>query len=196
MSCLPFSIGRTVRRYEASPVKQDRSAPDLFTADIVTLRHYTLCMHKLLVALFVLCCAGPVLGQSSGDYNMEVIDSLIRTKHHYGPDMVKIDTAYYRDSEKVSEHYFINTTTQALERAVVQVYHTPTNSTIEYYFFLDNALARVQTQDYREEAFGEARIHYFYKDAPIDCEKKGKRDCDSYVQKAKDMISKLRQARI
>lgn len=168
----------------------------MFTTDIVTLELYSLCMNRLLLAFFGLCCSGTLLAQSSDHYNMEVIDSLIRTNHHYGPGMVKIDTAYYRDSEKVSEHYFFNTTTQALERAVVQVYHTSTNSTIEYYFFLDNSLARVQTQDYREEEFGEAKIHYFYKDAPIDCEKKGKRDCDSYVQKAKDMISKLRLARI
>ena len=127
---------------------------------------------------------------------MEDIDSLILAQHHYDPRIVKIDTAYYINSQKVSEHYFVDTTTHILERAVVQVYHTPTNSTIEYYFFLDNALARVQTQDYREEGFSDAVIHYFHNNTPIDCGKKGRRACDDYVQKAKSMVSKLRVVRI
>lgn len=149
-------------------------------------------MKRLLLALCAFCCGGIVLAQSAEDRNMERIDSLIRAQHHYDPRIVKIDTAYYQNAKKVSEHYFVDTTTRALERAVVQVYHTPTNSTIEYYFFLDNALARVQTQDYREEEFSDAEIHYFDKNMPIDCTRKGKKACDDYVQKARIMVSKLR----
>lgn len=153
-------------------------------------------MKQLLLVYLVLCCGGMALAQSVDDHEMESIDSLIRAKHHYDPRVVKIDTAYYLDSKKISEHYFIDTTTQVLERAVVQVYHTPTNSTIEYYFFLDNALARVQSQDYSGEQFSDAEIHYFHNNAPIDCNKKGKRACDDYVQRAKDMLGKFRQSRI
>lgn len=153
-------------------------------------------MKRLLLALVAIYCGGTLLAQSADNRKMEDIDSLILAQHHYDPRIVKIDTAYYINSRKVSEHYFVDTSTQVLERAVVQVYHTATNSTIEYYFFLDNALARVQTQDYREEGFGDAEIHYFDKNTPIDCGKKGKRACDDYVQKAKSMISRLRGARI
>jgi hypothetical protein len=153
-------------------------------------------MKRLLLAIAAFCCGGVAVAQPADDHQMESIDSLIRIKHHYGSNVVKIDTAYYRNSEKVSEHYFINTATNTLERAVVQVYHTPTNSTIEYYFFLDNALARVQSQDYKEEGFGEAEIHYFLDNEPIDCKKKGRQPCDAYVQKARDMINKLKLHRI
>lgn len=153
-------------------------------------------MMRLLLSLFFFCCGGTLLAQSAEDRKMEDIDSLILARHHYDPRIVKIDTSYFINSRKVSEHYFVDTTTQVLERAVVQVYHTPTNSTIEYYFFLDNALARVQTQDYREEAFSDAEIHYFDKNTPLDCGKKGRRACEDYVQKAKTMVSRLRGARI
>lgn len=149
-------------------------------------------MKRLLLALCAFCCGGMALAQSADKDQMQSIDSLILAKHHYDPRVVKIDTAYYFNSQKISEHYFIDTTTNALERAVVQVYHTPTSSTIEYYFFLDNTLARVQSQQYREEGFSDAEIHYFYKEAPLDCGKKGKRACDDYMEKARNMVSKLR----
>lgn len=149
-------------------------------------------MKRLLMALAACLCGGVVLAQSADDHQMESIDSLILARHHYDPRVVKIDTAYFIDSKKITEHYFVDTTTNVLERAVVQVYHTPTNSTIEYYFFLDNALARVQSQEYKGEHFSDAEIHYFYNNTPIDCDKKLRGPCDNYMQKARDMVNKLR----
>ena len=62
--------------------------------------------------------------------------------------------------------------------------------------FLDNALARVQRQNFQGEQFSDAEIFYFYKEVPIDCSKKDRRPCDSYMQKARDMVNKLKQHRI
>lgn len=149
-------------------------------------------MKKLLLASLLLPCGGMALAQTADDHEMQSIDSLIMAKHHYDPRVVKIDTAYYVNANKVSEHYFVDTTTNELERAVVQVYYTPTSSTIEYYFFLDNSLARVQTQNFKEEEFSDAEIHYFHNNAPIDCTRKDRKPCDNYVQKAKDMVRKLK----
>lgn len=149
-------------------------------------------MKRLLLALVVFCWGGLAGAQPAGGDQMEAIDSLILAQHHYDPRVVKVDTAYFRHSKKVTEHYFIDTTTNVLERAVVQVYHSPTSSTIEYYFFLDNALARVQCQNYQGEQFSDAEIFYFYKDTPIDCSKKDRRPCDTYMQKARDMVNKLK----
>lgn len=152
-------------------------------------------MKQLLLALALLIVHGVVVAQSDDARNMECIDSLIMTRHHYDPRVVKIDTAYFVNAQKVSEHYFVDTTTHVLERAVVQVYHSPTNSTIDYYFFLDNELARVQSQNYKEEKFSDAEIHYFHNNTPIDCSNKDKRACELYVQKAREMVSKLKQSR-
>lgn len=152
-------------------------------------------MKRLLLALTTIFCGGVAMAQLADNPQMESIDSLILVQHHYDPRVVKIDTAYTLHSKKITEHYFVDTTTNALERAVVQVHHTPTSSTIEYYFFLDNALARVQSQDYRGEQFSDAEIYYFYNNTPIDCTKKEKKPCDNYVQKALAMVKTLRQHR-
>jgi hypothetical protein len=152
-------------------------------------------MKKLLLTFLACYGGGFAFCQSLSDHEMGSIDSLILAKHHYDSRVVKVDTAYYLHSKKISEHYFIDTSTHVLERAVVQVYHSPTRSTIEYYFFLNNALARVQSQDYREEQFSEAEIYYFHNNVPIDSKKKDKRVCDSYVQKAKGLVSRLMQPR-
>ena len=123
---------------------------------------------------------------------MELIDSLILARHHYDPRVVKVDTLYTLQSKKVSEHYFIDTAAKALERAVVQVYHSPERSTIEYYFFLDNGLARVQSQEFSNEGFSEARIHYFDRNTPLDCQKKEQALCTGYVQKATGMLRRFK----
>jgi hypothetical protein len=153
-------------------------------------------MKRLLQVLLAFFCGGMSMAQSSDGSQMESIDSLILARHHYDPRVVKVDTAYFHNSKRITEHYFIDTTTNALERAVVQVHHTPTSSTIEYYFFLDNTLARVQSQDYKGEQFSDAEIHYFYNNTPIDCDKKNRRPCDTYMQKARMMVNKLKQHRI
>ena len=140
----------------------------------------------------VLLSAGAASAQEEGSRGMEVIDSLISARHHYDPRVVKVDTQYTLQRKKVSEHYFIDTTSQALERAVVQVYHSPEHSTIEYYFFLDNALARVQSQEYSKEVFGEASIHYFHRNTPLDCKKKEQALCTGYLQKATGMLRRFK----
>jgi hypothetical protein len=149
-------------------------------------------MKKLVAAFVGLLSAGVVSAQEEGIRGMEVIDSLILTTHHYDPRVVKVDTQYTLQSKKVSEHYFIDTTTQGLERAVVQVYHSPERSTIEYYFFLDNALARVQSQEFSKEGFSETRIHYFDRNRPLDCKKKEQELCAGYVQKATGMLRRFK----
>ena len=149
-------------------------------------------MKRFLLALVLLFSAGTLKAQEEGSRGMEYIDSLISATHHYDPRVVKVDTNYDRKSRKVSEHYFIDTTTQVLERAVVQVYHTPEHSTIEYYFFLNNALARVQSQVFSKQGFSETRIHYFNNNTPLDCKKKDKALCDRYVAKATGMLRKVR----
>ena len=151
-------------------------------------------MKKLVAAFLVLLSAGAVSAQDRGSRDMELIDSLILVQHHYDPRVVKVDTGYTIQSKKVSEHYFIDTTTQALERAVVQVYHTPERSTIEYYFFLDNTLARVQSQEFSKEGFSETRIHYFDHNTPLDCGKKEQALCAGYVQKASGMVRRLKSS--
>jgi hypothetical protein len=148
-------------------------------------------MKKLLLALVALINVGTVVAQEACDRDMELIDSLILARHHYDLRVVKIDTNYTRNTQMVSEHYFIDTTTQALERAVVQVQHSPERSTIEYYFFLDNTLARVQSQEYGKEGFSETRIHYFDRNRPLDCKKKDRALCAGYVQKATEMLRRL-----
>jgi hypothetical protein len=148
-------------------------------------------MKKLLLALVLLVSANALMAQEGDNRGMEYIDSLISTNHHYDPRVVKVDTNYAVKSKKVSEHYFIDTTTQNLERAVVQVYHTPERSTIEYYFFLNNALARVQSQVFGKEGFSDTRIHYFSNNTPLDCKKKDKALCERYVSKATAMLRRV-----
>jgi len=146
----------------------------------------------LLLVVVLLFSTGALNAQEEGSKGMEYIDSLISAAHHYDPRVVKVDTNYVRKSRKVSEHYFIDTTTQVLERAVIQVYHSPEHSTIEYYFFLNNALARVQSQVFSKEGFSDTRIHYFDNNTPLDCKKKDKALCDRYVAKATGMLRMVR----
>ena len=149
-------------------------------------------MIKLVAAIMVLSIAGVASAQDGDSRDMALIDSLILARHHYDQRVMKVDSQYTLQSKKVSEHYFIDTTTQTLERAVVQVYHSPERSTIEYYFFLDNALARVQSQEYSIEGFSDARIHYFNRNRPLDCKKKEQALCEGYVQKATGMLRRLK----
>lgn len=127
----------------------------------------------------------------SSDIN--AIDSLIFLSHQYaGPGIVRMDTIYSSSDLRMEEHYFINIANNVLERAVVQIYHSPSASTLEYYFFLNNKLARVQTQEMKDDVISNTRIHYFAGGKPIECSRKDRTTCTLYVQKAKRMIQGLK----
>ena len=148
-----------------------------------------------MLAFMLLVSAGGLKAQKAGSKGMQYIDSLISATHHYDARMVKVDTSFVLKSKKVSEHFFIDTAAQVLERAVVQLHHTPERSTIEYYFFVNNALTCVQSQEFSNGDFSNTHIYYFDNNTPLDCTRKDKALCKYFVAKATAMLQRVKASR-